>query len=171
METDIRREPDNFQSNGKFEGPQEFAEWVRRALAEAARSGWRELVFSDAYFSDWPLGERAVVESLHAWAKPGRKLTMRAKNYDEVLRRHPRFVAWRTTWSHLIECRASAGADPLELPSLLAGPDWVLRRIDCLRSVGFAGSEPMRKVAAMEDLREWLERKSSPSFAASTLGL
>ncbi len=156
---------------GRFEGPTAFVELVHKALAEAAQAGWRELTLSDASFSDWPLGERAVIESLNAWARPGRKLTMLAKSYDEVVRRHPRFVSWRTTWSHLVECRASARADASEIPSMLLGGGWVLHRMDPLRSVGVAGSEPGRHVAATEALREWLERKSSPAFAASTLGL
>lgn len=156
---------------GRFDGPAAFAELIRQALAQAACAGWRELTISDASFSDWPLGERAVIESLNAWARPGRSLTMLAKNYDAVVRKHPRFVTWRITWSHLVECRASARADVLEIPSMLLGTDWVLNRLDPVRSVGVASSEPERTVAAAEVLREWLERKSSPAFASSTLGL
>lgn len=156
---------------GRFEGPTAFSEKIRCALAQAARAGWRELYLSDASFSDWPLGERAVIESLNAWAGAGRKFTMLAKNYDDVVRRHPRFVTWRTTWSHVIECRASARADPLEIPSLLLGGGWVLHRQDPVRSTGVVGCEPERQVAATELLREWLERKSQPAFAASPLGL
>lgn len=156
---------------GRFEGPVAFTELVRQALAEAAHAGWRELVFSDATFADWPLGERAVVDSLNAWARPGRRLTMLAKTYDDVVRRHPRFVAWRTTWSHLVECRASTSVDALEIPSMLVGGGWVLNRLNPVRSIGVAGTEADRRVAASETLREWLERKSSPAFPASTLGL
>ena len=156
---------------GRFNGPTAFAELIRQAFAHAADAGCRELTLSDATFFDWPLGERAVIDSLNAWARPGRKFTMLAKNYDAVVRKHPRFVTWRTTWSHLVECRASARADELEIPSVLLGSDWVLHRLDPVRSVGVAGSEPERRVAAAEALREWLERKSSPAFAASTLGL
>ena len=50
---------------------------------------------SDANFHDWPLGERAVVESLQAWARSGRRMTLRARTYDEVICRHARFVRWR----------------------------------------------------------------------------
>ncbi len=156
---------------GKFEGPNEFADLIRLAFAHAAQAGWRELVISDASFSDWPLGERVVIESLSAWAQRGRKLTMLAKNYDEIIRRHPRFATWRTTWSHLIECRGCPKADPMEVPSMLIGSGWMLHRFDTLRSVGVAGSEPARRVSAAEELREWLDRKSTPAFASSTLGL
>ena len=156
---------------GRFEGLAAFAELIRQALAHAAHAGWRELTLSDATFSDWPLGERAVIDSLSTWARPGRRLTMLAKNYDTVVRRHPRFVTWRVTWSHLVECRASAQADLLDIPSVLLGHGWVLNRLDPVRSVGVASNDPERTVIVNEALREWLERKSSPAFAASTLGL
>lgn len=167
--TGTASQPDLFE--GRFDGPIAFAELIRQALAKAADAGWRELTLSDATFFDWPLGERAVIDSLNSWARSGRKMTMLAKNYDSVVRRHPRFVIWRTTWSHLVECRASASADALEIPSMLFGGGWVLHRVDPLRSVGVATSEPERRVAATETLREWLERKSSPAFASTTLGL
>lgn len=167
--TDLMQQPE--LPIGRFEGPAAFAELIRQALAHAAREGWREVTLSDASFSDWPLGERAVIDSLNAWARPGRRLTMLAKNYDTVVRRHPRFVTWRVTWSHLVECRASAQADPLDIPSVLLGPVWVLNRLDPVRSVGVASHGPERTVVVNEALREWLERKSSPAFAASTLGL
>ena len=167
--TESASQPHLFE--GRFDGPTEFSDLVRQALAHAAQAGWRDLVISDANFFDWPLGERAVIDSLNAWAGPGRKLTMLAHHYDTVLRKHPRFVTWRTKWSHLVECRGSARADPLEIPSLLVAGNWVLHRVDPLRSVGLAGTEPERRVAAAEALREWLDRKSNPAFAATTLGL
>jgi hypothetical protein len=38
------------------------------------------------------------------------------------------------------------------------------------RSHGYCGSEPERRVALRETLKEWLQ-KSSPAFPATTLGL
>ena len=49
---------------GRFQGPEQFAQLVRDALAAAAREGWRELLLSDPGFTDWPLGEREVVDAL-----------------------------------------------------------------------------------------------------------
>ncbi|MCB1977833.1 MAG: hypothetical protein M9919_11015 [Burkholderiaceae bacterium] len=156
---------------GRFEGRNAFAELVRDALAAAAQAGWRELILSDATFFDWPLGERAVIESLNAWARGGRQLGLLAKSYDEVVRRHPRFVAWRATWGHIITCRACPNADALDLPSVIWSPEWVMQRLDPVRSVGVAGTEPGRRVATRELLREWMENKSVPGFASTTLGL
>ena len=154
----------------RFEGREAFRQLVRDALACAAREGWRELILSDATFEDWPLGERAVIESLQGWAGGGRHLTLLAKSYDDVVRRHARFVTWRRTWSHVIEARGCADADALSLPSLLWSPAWVLERRDLERSTGYCGSEPERRVALRESLNEWLQ-KSTPAFPASTLGL
>ena len=156
---------------GRFEGRNEFAQLVRDALAHASRAGWREIILSDASFTDWPLGERAVIESLEAWARTGRQFTMLAKTYDEVTRRHARFARWRITWDHIVECRVSPNADTLDMPSMIWSPEWVMHRLDPVRSVGVAGIDPGRRVAAKELLREWIQSKSSPGFSASTLGL
>jgi hypothetical protein len=156
--------------SGRFEGRVAFQQLVRDALACAAREGWREIILCDASFADWPLGERAVAQSLQDWSKTGRHITLLAKRYDEVVRRHARFVTWRGTWSHIIEARACAAADPLELPSAIWSPGWVMHRLDPERCNGYSGAEPERRLALRETLNEWLG-KSSPAFPATTLGL
>ena len=154
----------------RFEGREEFRQLVRDALACAAREGWREIVLSDASFMDWPLAERGVAESLQAWASSGRRCTLLAKRYDEVMRRHARFVKWRGQWSHVITAMACPSADPLDLPSAIWSPEWVLERRDFERSSGYCGSEPDRRLLLRENLNEWL-RQASPGFPATTLGL
>lgn len=143
---------------------------VRDGLAEAARAGWRELVLSDATFDQWPLGERAVVESLQAWSQGGRKCTLLARRYDQVVRMHARFVQWRGLWAHIVTALAVPSADELEVPSALWSPAWVLERREVIHSFGYCGSEPERRVLLRESLDEWL-RKATPSFPATTLGL
>lgn len=155
---------------GCFSGRTEFAELIRQAFVVAAVQGWREIVLCDPSFEDWPLGERAVAQALNDWAKTGRKLTLLAQNYDEVLRRHARFVAWRRTWAHIVECRASASTAAGDMPSLLWSPGWVFERLNLEHCTGVAGSEAVRRVALKERLNERL-LKSSPSFPATTLGL
>jgi hypothetical protein len=156
--------------SGRFAGRQAFQQIVRDALAHAARQGWREIVLADASFEDWPLGERAVVQSLYDWSAAGRRCTLLARRWNEVVRMHARFVTWRRTWSHIIDARACHSADPLELPSAIWSPDWVMQRLDLERCTGVSGAEPDRRVALQENLRDWLAR-SSPSFPAHTLGL
>ena len=156
--------------DGRFQGREDFRQLVRDALAAAAREGWRELILSDASFEDWPLGERSVAEALQAWSATGRRMVLLARRYDTVQRQHARFVQWRTRWSHIVEARACPAADPLDLPSAIWTPGWVLERREPERSIGYCGSEPERRVALRETLQEWL-LKSTPSFPASTLGL
>ena len=157
--------------SGRFSGREDFQQMVRDAVATAAREGWKEIVISDANFHDWPLGERSVVEALQDWAHGSRRFTMLAGSYDEVVRRHARFVRWRGTWDHIITCRRSPAADPLEIPSAIWSPAWVLQRLDPQRCAGVAGHEADRRVLLRENLNEWLHSKSAPGFPASTLGL
>ena len=169
---DPQASPDGFPEllEGRFSGRVEFTGLIRQALEAAARQGWPEIILSDPDFHDWPLGERAVAQALNEWSHAGRKLTILARNYDEVFRRHARFVAWRRTWGHIVECRGSASANAEEIPSALWSPGWVFERLDLQRSAGVAGSEAVRRVALRERLNERL-RKSSPAFPATTLGL
>lgn len=155
---------------GRFAGRQAFQQLVRDALARAAQEGWRELILSDPDFADWPLGERAVAESLGAWSASGRHCTLLASRFDELAVRHARFVSWRRTWSHIIEARACGSADPLDFPSAIWSPGWVMQRLDPERCNGYSGAEPERRLLLRENLNEWLA-KSSPAFAATTLGL
>ena len=155
---------------GRFAGRSEFTELIRQAFAAAAAQGWREMILCDATFEDWPLGERAVAQSLNDWSRSGRRLTIMAKNYAELQRRHARFVSWRQTWAHIVQCRATASIPVDDMPSALWSPGWVFERLDVPRCTGMAGSAVTRRVALRERLKEQLLR-SAPAFAASTLGL
>lgn len=155
---------------GRFAGREAFAQQIRDALACAARDGWREIMVCDPTFADWPLGESAVQASLQAWAQQGRRLRLLAIHYDEVHRRHARFVTWRTTWSHLVECRACRSASPQDLPSALYSPAWVVQRLDVENSTGMCGGEAQRRVLLRQNLDEWWA-KGSPAFSATVLGL
>jgi hypothetical protein len=156
--------------DGAFDGRNAFQQLVRDALAAAAREGWREIVLCDASFDDWPLGERAVVESLNAWSKTGRSCKLLAKRYEGFAQRLPRFVAWRGQWSHIIDARAVPSADALDFPSLIYTPTWVMHRIDPVRSKGIASHDAQRRVAMHEELDAWWH-KSSAALPATTLGL
>ena len=155
---------------GRFHGPTEFAEVVRQAFATAALQNWRDIIISDATFKSWPLGERSVAQSLQQWAKTGRTLTVLARNYDEIVRRHGRFVTWRRTWAHLVVCRANSAVAEVDFPSAIWSAGWMCQRLDLVHSIGTSGSEPARQVVIKERLNECL-RRSAPAFPATTLGL
>lgn len=93
-----------------------------------------------------------------------------AEHYEDVRRYHPRFVGWRSTWDHIVECRVCRGRDAGEIPSALWSPGWVVQRLDLVRSTGFAGSEVQRRALLKEELDECI-RQSSPGFPVTTLGL
>jgi len=156
---------------GRFDGREAFADLIRNALSAAAHQGWSEIVFSDPDFADWPLGERASIEALQAWSASGRRLLLLARRFDLVERGHARFVTWRRTWDHIVECRAAGRTGAAEeVPSALWTPTWCLHRIDPERSRGVCSSEPR----ARRDLRESFDeswRQGRPAFPASTLGL
>lgn len=155
---------------GRFQGPTEFAEVIRQAFAAAAVQGWREIIMSDASFESWPLGERSVAQSFDNWAKTGRTLTVLARNYNEVIRRHARFVTWRRKWAHIVVCRASTAIIEDNFPSAIWSAGWACQRLDLARSTGSAGFDPVRRIAIKERLDECL-RRSAPAFPATTLGL
>lgn len=155
---------------GRHEGRAAFTDLVRQVFACAAQAGWSEVLISDPDFLDWPLGERTVVDGLQAWARQGRRLRLLARDYSPLKEAHPRFVQWRTTWSHLIEAHAVPGASEGEVPSAIWTPDWTLERLDLTRSIVVATNDAERRTALKERLEScW--HKGRPSFAATTLGL
>ena len=155
---------------GRFSGRTVFVGLLRQAFAAAAEEGWNRIVLCDPDFADWPLGEREVVASLNAWASRGRTIHLFARDYNVVRQMHPRFVLWRTTWSHLVEAQACASATADVLPSVFWSPAWTLQRLDPVRCTIVASRAPERRVALQEQLQQW-SLKGTPAFPASTLGL
>lgn len=154
----------------KFSGRGEFQAALRGMFKRAAQEGWSEMVWSDPDFGDWPLGERATIEWLNQWAGHGRRLILLAGHYDELIQRHARFVAWRKTWDHVLECRQSRSGDPGSTPSAIWGRSAMLARNDVERCVGVQSDDPGRRLRLRQELDEWLA-ESMPAFPASTLGL
>lgn len=156
--------------DGRFSGPRAFAQHIAEALACAADEGWKTLVLCDFNFEDWPLNTLQVHEALNQWARPGRRLVLLAVRYDEMLRRHPRFVSWRRRWDHLLDCRLGRAAGADDFPSAVLGPRWFMHRIDRPRSVHLCGQGAEQLLALRESLDQRI-RESVPGFPASTLGL
>lgn len=155
----------------RIAGRREFEGAVRAALAEAGAAGWRELWFCDPDFAHWPLNETRVIEDLTRWAGAHRRLHLLALDYAEVQRRHPRFVRWRVSWSHLVQARALADLQPLDVPVLLLAPDRLsLRLIDPLRFQGRVSRVGADTVSDRE-LIDAISQRSVEAFAPTTLGL
>jgi hypothetical protein len=156
--------------SGRFSGRSLFQQAVRDVLAQAQAQDCSEIILCDLNFWDWPLGERAVHDSLQAWARSGRRCTVIAADFDEIVRRHARFVTWRRTWSHVVECWKCPARDTSCIPSLLWTPGWVLHRIDPDDVVFSLHDSPLRRVQLRESLQDVLAASAS-AFPASTLGL
>jgi hypothetical protein len=154
-----------------IESRNQFHEALREGFAEMARTGCREAWISDDDFADWPLNERAVVESLTQWAMSHRKLVVLARHYDEVVRRHARWVEWRRQWSHVVECRAFAEAQAGEIPTLLLASDLLaVRLVDPERHRGAIAREAADLLRIRESI-DAVSQRSVESFPATLLGL
>ena len=156
---------------GRFEGRVAFEQQVLHFLQRAADERWPTLVVGDPDFADWPWGTTAAVELLHRWARHGRQMTVLAWRFDALPRRHPRWVQWRTTWDHKLQCRQYQARDVSQVPSVLWSPDWAVQRLDTERCTGVASADRRAIVQLDEALQEWIRHKSTPAFPASVLGL
>lgn len=149
----------------------EFQSAVRDALAEAGAARWRELWFCDPDFAHWPLNEVGVIDSLTQWAGANRRLHLLALDYDEVLRRHPRFVRWRAQWSHVVLARALQDLQTIDVPVLLLAPGALaLRLLDPLRHQGRV-SRVAADITEDIELADVISQRSVESFPATTIGL
>ena len=156
---------------GRFEGRVAFDNQVLHFLQQAVDERWPELIVADPDFADWPWGTAAAVELLHRWARHGRQMTVLAWRFDALPRRHPRWVQWRTTWDHKLQCRQYQARDVSQVPSVLWSPDWAVQRLDTERCTGVASADRRAIVQLDEALQEWIRHKSTPAFPASVLGL
>ena len=158
-------------TNGSIASRGEFHAAVLQALTLAADAGSRELWLCDASFADWPLGERAVVEALARWAASNRRVTLLAGSFDEVARRHPRWVQWRRHWSHIVSCRINLELPGLEWPSLLCASGSVsVRLIDPVHHRGRISRDRADELRCREQFDAVLQR-SEEAFPATTTGL
>ena len=149
----------------------EFHAALRLAFTEAASVGCRELWLCDADFADWPLGERVVIEHLAQWAASRRRLTLLARGFDEVARRHPRWVTWRRGWSHIVTCRTNTELEADAFPTILLAPGALSVRLsDVVHPRGRLSRDLADEIRCKEQIDAVLQR-SEEAFPASTAGL
>ncbi|MBS0446188.1 MAG: hypothetical protein JSR59_09585 [Proteobacteria bacterium] len=147
----------------------QFHEALLAAIEEAAYGGWPELRLCDGDYADWPLGDRRFVAALERWVTSRRRLVLLASTFDDVARRHARWVAWRKPWSHVVECRVNEEAS--ELPCLLHAPGNLhLELVDRTTYRGTVSRERSDLVRGREIFDAVLQR-SMPAFPATTAGL
>lgn len=159
-------------ADGAFEGAPAFAAALLQAMRHADERGARVLRWCDDDFSAWPLGDATFVAHLTHWAKAGgRQLQMVAANWDDVPRRHPRFVRWRQDWDHVVTCLEPTERHDDPLPTLwLDAADQVVRVFDREHWRGRVGADRVDRQRAQEQL-DAITQRATPAFPASTLGL
>ncbi|MCH7345808.1 hypothetical protein LZ017_20740 [Pelomonas sp. CA6] len=161
-------------SEGLIESRAGVATALAEALLKAATQGGRELCWMAPDLADWPLSDPALLDALHAWALPHRRLHLLSQGYEAVRRKHPRFVQWRVTHDHVISARSfqpddlkAAGEDlpggMLLAPGLLLLKLWTPERawLSCQAADLLYAREAFDAIA----------QRSCDSFSASTLGL
>jgi len=149
----------------------QFQAALRRGFAAIAEQGGREVWICDDDFSDWPLSDREVLDQLTHWAKPHRRLTMIARQFDAVVRRHPRFVDWRRQWSHVMDCRSPEADIADVLPSMFLAPGVLLVRLSEPRvHRGVVSTEAAEYLRSREQI-DAITQRSVASFPAAVLGL
>ena len=155
-----------------FEGGREFAQALLEALGHASERGTRRLCWCDDDFAHWPLGETAWIDPLTQWSRiTGRELVMIARDWTAVERLHPRFVAWRRDWAHVVQCLVPDESRTAALPTIwIDSDDQVLRVFDAEHLRGRIGFDRVDRQRAREDFDAILQR-ATPGFAAVTLGL
>jgi len=155
-----------------FEGAPEFAQALREAMINASEHGTRRLCWCDDDFESWPIGEADWIDALTHWSRqPGRELVMIARDWAVVERRHPRFVAWRRDWAHVVQCLVPEESRTAELPTIwIDSDDQALRVFDPDHLRGRLGFDRADRQRAREDF-DAISQRASPGFAAGTLGL
>lgn len=159
-----------------FAGRADFQRSIAESLAWASTQGCRALHAWDASFVDWPLSDAAVLQALTAWARSGRQMHLLALQYDDLARRHPRFVRWRRDYAHCVTAHAVEPEVRLEAAPesllMLAGTDSLLtlRLFDRHLWHGELSIDAAQRQRGLEWF-DALKQRSSESFAPTTLGL
>ena len=159
------------EAHGLITSRGEFHAALHRAFADAASIGCRELWLCDPDFSDWPLGDRSVVEQLRQWAGPQRRITLLAGTFDEVVRRHPRWIEWRRQWSHAVHCRVNSEIGTAQLPTVLLAPGLVSVRLS--DNIHFRGrwSRQADDEVRCRELIDAVLQRSEETLPVTTTGL
>lgn len=145
---------------------------LRWGVERAITRGARRLTWVDPDFAAWPLDDAALLDALAGWLRrPDRQLVLLASTFDEMPRCHPRFVAWRRPWAHMVHGWQAPEDMGGELPTLLHDDGPVLvKLIDPAHWRGRATLDAREARLARDEVDAVLQR-SERSFAANPLGL
>lgn len=146
-----------------------------RATAVGSDAGVRSarrIVCCDTDFADWPLDDPAILQGLTAWLRlPLRRLVLLAEDFDGLVRRQPRFCAWRRDWMHAVEAWQPALDPRPALPTVLCSDSDVhVQLIDRQHWRGHAAID-VRLARQRLDALDAVLQHSTPALASRPLGL
>jgi hypothetical protein len=159
-----------------FQGRSDFQSQVIQTFQWAAEQGCSVIQAWDAAFADWPLSDSGLLEAVRVWASPNRSLQLLALEYEELPRRHPKFVRWRRDFGHCVTARAvepelRLDAAPQALLLCRNATQWRSLR---LFDRHYWRGEVSETAADWQRGAEWIDavaQRSCEAFAATTLGL
>ena len=161
----------NSETHGVIDSRSGFHQALREAFSDIAAHPRLQVWMCDAHFADWPLNEPEVIDALVRWAQPHRKLVVLAQSFDDVVRRHPRWVTWRRQFAHAVECRLVEPMEQGRMPTLFTAQGGeTVKLVDPQLYRGSWSREPADGRLAVE-LIDAVSQRSSEAFAATTLGL
>ena len=157
---------------GAIETRAAFQAAVRGVLRHAAEQGVRRMHWVSPDFDSWPVDEPPMLAALSDWARPRTtQLVWLATDFDVLRRRAPRLVAWRQSWSHVLQCLAPSEDMAGDLPTLLVADNKLLIRVmDSAHWRGRISCSAPDIQAAREQIDALLQR-SSETFPVTTLGI
>jgi hypothetical protein len=149
----------------------EFVAALHWGFEAAVARGARQVWCVDRDFAEWPLNDERLLLLLGAWLKlPQRQLILLAEQFELLQALHPRFVAWRRTWSHAITVWSpQEGVPPLPTLLLDDGPTCV-HLVDAKYWRGRAESDARSARQWRLEVDAFLQR-SEAAFPANSLGL
>jgi hypothetical protein len=155
---------------GSFEGREAFAAALLAALQYCAQRRSLQITCADTDFAAWPLGRADVLQALGDWVGGPRRITLIAAHYDVFPQRHTRWVHWRRTWSHAVQCLAVHEELRTQVPTLLLTDEVGVQLHDPLRHRG-AVYRGAADLARCRDLLDALTQRTEEAFPVTTLGL
>lgn len=149
-----------------------FTAALRWAFERSMARQARRIVCTDPSFNDWPLDDAALLARLTAWLRmPQRKLVLLAPQFDDLARRHARFIAWRVDWVHAVEAWSPPEEDRVEMPTLLVDDDSTsLELIDAVHWKGRVDLDS-RNARLLRERVDALLQRSEPALPVNRLGL
>jgi hypothetical protein len=160
--------------HGRAEGWPAIGAQLEALLIAALQGGARRIVALDPDFGHWPLSSPALLDALQAWGRGrSRRLELLAPSWTLCARRHPRLLAWRKGFDHLLDIREFDPADGVaDWPAAFLAVEGgaVLRVIEFETGRAVWSHQATDRQLALESF-DAIAQRSGPGWPLTTLGL